>query len=53
MLTKYILGAAAILFLVLAVLRTARSGAGHPQVRTWLLIAVIFGAVATYLFMQA
>jgi hypothetical protein len=28
----------------------ARSGPAHPQVRTWLLIGVIFSAVSASLF---
>ena len=53
MLTKYILGALAIVFVGLAVVRTASGGTkAHPQARTWLLIGVIFGAVSAWLFYQ-
>jgi len=46
--TKYILGALAIVFLALAMLRGG--GPSHPQGRTWMIIAVIFGAVSAWLF---
>lgn len=53
MITKYILGGLAVLFLSLALLRTI---GGDPnrraQARTWLLIGVIFGAVSAFLFLQ-
>ena len=53
MATKYILGALSAVFLILAVSRMARGGgAAHPQVRTWLLIGLIFGAVSAWLFYQ-
>ena len=53
MLAKYILGALALLFLGLAVVRIASGGTKtHPQTRTWLLIGVIFAAVSLYLFLQ-
>ena len=49
--TKYILGGLSVLFLILAVSRIGRTGAAsHPQSRTWLLIAAIFGAVSAWLF---
>jgi hypothetical protein len=48
---KYILAALSIVFLVLAIARMTRGGgAEHPQTRTWLIIAVIFGAVSAWLF---
>ena len=47
MATKYILAALAILFVLLAL---ARGGPARPQARTWLLVAVIFGAVSAWLF---
>ena len=51
--TKYILAGLSIVFLVLSMIRLARGGtAAHPQVRTWLMIAAIFGAVSLYLFSQ-
>ena len=54
MLTKYILGALAIVFLSLAVTRLASGGMkAHPQSRTWLIIGAIFGAVSAYLFYRA
>lgn len=53
MAAKYILAALAVIFLVLAVSRITRGGhAAHPQIKTWLLIAVIFGAVSAWLFYQ-
>jgi hypothetical protein len=49
--TKYILAALSVVFLLLAVSRVSRAGAApHPQSRTWLLIAAIFGAVSAWLF---
>jgi len=53
MLTKYILGALSVVFLILGVSRVGRdAGRSHPQSRTWLLIGVIFGAVSAWLFYQ-
>jgi hypothetical protein len=53
MLTKYILGALATVFMVLAFIRMASGGAkAQPQARTWLLIGVIFTAVSAWLFYQ-
>jgi hypothetical protein len=53
MLTKYILGALSIVFLALAFIRMASGGTkAHPQIRTWLIIGIIFGAVSAYLFLQ-
>ncbi len=53
MLTKYILGALAAVFLTLALVRVASGGIkAHPQARTWLLIGIIFGAVSAFLFLQ-
>jgi hypothetical protein len=53
MLTKYILGALSAVFLVLAFSRMASGGTkAHPQIRTWLLIGIIFGVVSAYLFLQ-
>jgi hypothetical protein len=51
MLAKYILGVLSVVFIALAVMRTAAGGA-KGQSRTWLLIGVIFGIVSLYLFMQ-
>jgi hypothetical protein len=40
-------------FLTAALLRLSRGGGiGHPQTRTWLLVAVIFAAVSAWLFSQ-
>jgi hypothetical protein len=51
--TKYILAALAAIFLVLGLARIARRGhVAHPQSRTFLLIAIIFGAVSAWLFYQ-
>lgn len=49
MAARYILGLLAVLFLGLASLRIVRDG-GHlgPAARTWLLIALIFGAVTAW-----
>ena len=47
MAAKYILATLAVLFAVLAL---ARGGFARPQARTWLMIAVIFGAVSAWLF---
>jgi hypothetical protein len=49
MAARYILAALALLFLILG----ARRGWRHPQGRTWLTIAAIFGAVALWLFEAA
>jgi uncharacterized membrane protein HdeD (DUF308 family) len=50
---KYILAALAVIFLVLGLTRIARRGRrAHPQSRTWLIVAVIFGAVSAWLFYQ-
>ena len=46
MLAKYILAAMAVVFLIAAIVR----GPCSPQGRTWLLIAVIFGIVSSWLF---
>lgn len=51
MLTKYILGALAMVFLVLAVSRMG-SGKAHPQRRTWLIIGTLFAVVSAWLFYQ-
>ncbi|MET3497975.1 hypothetical protein [Variovorax boronicumulans] len=50
MAAKYILAALAAAFLVAAALRCARGRTlRDPAVRTWLLIALIFTAVAAWL----
>jgi hypothetical protein len=50
MLAKYILAALAIAFLSAAVLRIAKNGGRLvPASKTWLIIAVIFGAVSLWL----
>jgi hypothetical protein len=50
---KYILAAASVIFLVLALTRVARShDARHPQTRTWLTVAAIFAAVSAWLFVR-
>ncbi len=51
MATKYVLAALAVVFLGLSLARRAGSGRS-PQVRTWLLIGAIFGAVSAWLFYQ-
>ena len=51
MAAKYILALLSVAFLAAAALRLARdAGKLHPQSRTWLLIAVIFAVVSTWLF---
>jgi len=48
---KYILAVVAAAFLVAAAVRAAGgSNLSHPQTRTWLLIAAIFGAISAWLF---
>lgn len=49
---KYILALLAIIFFIAAVRRLLRDG-GHlnGQSRTWLMIAVMFGGVASWLFL--
>jgi hypothetical protein len=52
-LAKYVLAVAAAAFLGAALIRLARGGGiGHPQTRTWLLVAVIFATVSAWLFSQ-
>jgi DMSO reductase anchor subunit len=48
MLAKYILAALAVGFLI----ASAARGPRHPQGRTWLLIAAIFGVVSVWLFVK-
>ena len=50
MLARYIFAGLAIAFLAAGVSRAARVGLGHPQPRTWLMMAAIFGAVSAWLF---
>jgi hypothetical protein len=53
MLAKYILGGLAAVFLAGAAFRLSGDrGLLHPQVRTWLLLGVIFGVVSAWLFYQ-
>jgi hypothetical protein len=52
MMTKYILAALAVAFLVAGASRAARVGLAHPQPRTWLLIAALFGTVSVWLFVS-
>jgi hypothetical protein len=48
---KYILAVVAVAFLAAALMRLSRGGGvSHPQTKTWLLIAVIFGVVSGWLF---
>jgi hypothetical protein len=46
MLAKYILGGLTFVFLIAGLIRGPRG----PQGRTWLLIAIIFGIVSSWLF---
>jgi hypothetical protein len=51
---KYILAALACAFLVAGGVRLAgNKGTPHPQSRTWLLIGVIFGVVAAWLWYRS
>ncbi len=51
MATKYILSLLAVAFLVLALWRLSRDAFKlGPASRTWLLIAVLFGAVSAWLW---
>lgn len=51
MIATFLLAALSAAFLIAAVSRMARGGGvAHPQTRTWLLIAVIFGGVSGWLF---
>jgi len=49
MLARYILGALAVIFLILG----ASRGWRHPQGRTWLTVGAIFAAVSLWLFRSA
>jgi len=51
MAAKYILAALAAVFVIAGVVRLVRDGGRtHPQSKTWLLIAAIFGVVSAWLF---
>jgi hypothetical protein len=50
MAAKYILALLSAAFLAASATRLARDGKLHPQSRTWLLIAIIFAVVSTWLF---
>ena len=53
MAAKYILAALSVIFIALAIVRLAQTGgAAYPQIRTWFIIGVIFGAVSAWLFYQ-
>ena len=50
---NYILGALAIVFLGLGIVRMASGDMkAHPQIRTWLIIGGIFALVSAWLFYQ-
>jgi hypothetical protein len=50
---RYILAGLAIVFFVLALGRITRGGPfGAARARTWLLVALIFGAVSLWLFFR-
>jgi hypothetical protein len=53
MAAQYIFGCLAVVFLVLASLRSAREGKVGPAARTWLMIGVIFGVVSAWLWLSA
>ena len=47
MAAKYILAVLAVAFLAAALMRLSRGGGiSHPQTKTWLLIAIIFGVLS-------
>ena len=51
MAAKYILAGLSVVFLLLALIRTARGGGNaHPQSRTWFLVGTIFAIVSAWLF---
>jgi uncharacterized membrane protein HdeD (DUF308 family) len=51
---KYILVAVGLAFLIAGAVGLVRDGGRpHPQSRTWLLIAAIFGIVSAWLFYTA
>jgi hypothetical protein len=54
MAARYILGALAVLFLVLGLGRRSRDGGRvGPAARSWLLIALFFGAAAAWSWFAA
>jgi hypothetical protein len=53
MAAKYILAVLAVAFLLAAAGKASRHSAGHPQVRTWALVGVIFGIVSGWLFSRS
>lgn len=51
MTAKYIFPLLAVAFLAAALMRLSAGGAiSHPQTKTWLLIAVIFGVISAWLW---
>jgi hypothetical protein len=51
MAAKYVLSMLAVVFFIAGTARLVRDGGRpHPQSRTWLLIAAIFGAVSAWLW---
>jgi hypothetical protein len=50
---RWLLPLLAMVFAALALHKTWRSGASHPAVRTWALMALIFAAVAAWLHRSA
>ena len=50
MAARFVFAGLAIAFLVAGAIRAATLGLTHPQPRTWLMIAAIFAAVSTWLF---
>ena len=54
MAAKYILAAVAAAFLAAAWIRLSRGGGvRHPQTKSWMMIAVIFGLVSAWLFYRS
>lgn len=50
---RVILALLALVFLAMAVVKSwAGTPVTHPQVRTWLMIGVIFGGVSGWLFLR-
>ena len=51
MAARYILAALSVAFAVAAIRRLSQTrDVRHPQTRTWLLIAAIFGGISLWLF---
>jgi hypothetical protein len=53
MAARYILAVLSLVFLSAALLRSGRVGFSHPQVRTWILVGLIFAVVSAWLFSRS